>query len=91
MTPWRTDPNGQYWFVGTDLTVYPEVDARDAIDNGRYEAGNYFATRTQAVKVATWIYAGMQYIRGSHMETAIARLIEARRTVEHVATSRREL
>lgn len=91
MTPWRADSHGHYWFVGSDLKVYPEVDAQDTIDNSRYEAGNYFSTRTEAVKTAKWIYAGMQYIRGGHMEACIERLIEARRIAEKVDLSQRGL
>ena len=87
---WRADLHGHYWFVGTDLAVYPEVDAHDAVDDSRHQAGNYFSTRTEAVKTARWIHAGIRYIRGDHMEATIERLIEARRIAEKVGSLRRE-
>lgn len=87
---WRADLHDHYWFVGSDLKVYPEVDAHDTVDDSRYEAGNYFFTRTEAVKAAGWIHAGMGYMRGDHMDGTIERLIEARRIVEKVGTVRRE-
>lgn len=85
MSPWRANPNGRYWFVGSDLAVYAEVDMYDTTDNDRSQVGNYFSTRTEAVKTANWICAGIQYIRGGHMETLIEQLIEARHTAEKVA------
>lgn len=85
---WRADLHGRYWFVGTDLAVYAEVDMRDETDEGRYETGNYFSTRTEAVRTAKWIYAGIQYIRGGHMDACIARLIEARHITEKVTAWR---
>lgn len=90
MISWRADKNGRYWFIGTDITAYPESDAYDEIDERRYEAGNYFSTRTEAVKTAQWMYAGIAYIRGSHMEAALERLLEARRLTEKVDSLRRE-
>lgn len=84
MTPWRADLHSQYWFVGSDLNIYPEVDTRDEIDNNRYEAGNYFSTRTEAIRAAHWIRAGLQCMRGETMDKTIERLIEARSVFERV-------
>lgn len=90
MISWRADKSGRYWFVGTDLQAYPEIDAYGEIDEGRYKAGNYFSTRAEAVKTALWIYAGIQYIRGGHMDAALERWIDARHLAEKVEVLRRE-
>lgn len=90
MTTWRANLHGPYWFVGSDLKVYREIDTRDEIDTSRFEAGNYFSTRTEATKTARWIYAGIGYIRGGRMDAAIERWLEAKRIAEKVVLLRRE-
>lgn len=86
----RADVHGQYWFIGSDLKIHPEIDTHDEVDNSRFEAGNYFSTRTEAAKTARWIYAGIEYIRGGRMDVAIERWLEARRIVENVGALRRK-
>lgn len=79
---WRADPGGQYWFVGSDLRVYPEVEAHDALDDGRHEAANYFASRTEALATASCLRTVIQYIRDGSMDEAIGRMIDARNVLE---------
>lgn len=83
MTPWRAEPNDQYWFIATDMSVQAEVDTRSTEDDSWYHSGNYFQYRTIAVRVSNFMKAGLQYIHGQTdgMDKTIETLIEARRVI----------
>jgi len=74
-----------YWFVDTTLRVAQEPPVQeqyDAVDEARKEAGNYFLTRTEAVKSARALRAALRYIHGQgSLDAVIENVTNARKVI----------
>ena len=58
-TRWRAKKEEfeKYWYVDDRSEVDDSYDDRMAVDNERYEFGNYFKTQEEALKAVDWLKA----------------------------------
>lgn len=47
---WRAEYDEEYYYLGLNGEIYEEQEMGYAVDDGRYNFGNYFRTREQAEK-----------------------------------------
>lgn len=66
---WRAKYNGVYYFITFNGKIDSENDMYCALDNQRYNFGNYFRTRKQAEKAAA---AVKETLRKFHEENELA-------------------